>query len=165
MQVWHRTGRGSSHGPVLVLDDPAHSHSLAPQSVQIELQKLSASKTELYCTINCNKGLKVQDLFLVCILRFGSHLFVSGRTPFPSAHARKGTSAGARERRERVSPFMAPARQIAGASSSTRGAPSTPPPSAVALRALLLAQPLGATISDHLDRVLSSKSTLLIHSQ
>ena len=185
MQVWHRAGklgavRGASPEPALILD--AHSNSLLRHSIEIELQKLYCSKTELYCTINCNKGLKVQDLFLVCILRYGPHLLVSERTPFPSAHARK---AGLSEASERIrsSPFET--RRSASHSSSSAaaaasslsslaaestsllaaGAPltrqarlSSPPLSYATLRSSLLVHPMGATIADKLELALDRRA-------
>lgn len=90
LQIWHRTGRFSEMGqpePALLLD--AHSYLISHQPIEINLLRINSSRSGPYFTIQCNKGFKVQDLFLRCIFRTGNNLFISEATPFPSAETRK----------------------------------------------------------------------------
>lgn len=90
LQIWHRTGRFSEMGqpePALLLD--AHSYLISHQPIEINLLRINSSRSGPYFTIQCNKGFKVQDLFLRCVFRTGNNLYISEATPFPSAETRK----------------------------------------------------------------------------
>ncbi|XP_049849381.1 uncharacterized protein LOC126318613 isoform X2 [Schistocerca gregaria] len=58
-------------------------------SESIKITKVGTSKDRLYCTIDCIKGLKVQNLILVGILRIGDTLYVSPYTPFPPPSSKR----------------------------------------------------------------------------
>ena len=107
--MWHRAGKIGRGGPrhpepSLLLD--AHPISLTRSSIDIQLIRLGFSKAGPFFTIQCNKGLKVQDLFLVCVLKLDHRLFISDPTFFPSRDTKKVRS---RQRQlDTLSPYSMP---------------------------------------------------------
>ena len=93
LQVWNRTGlvRATATGlqpePTLIFD--AYHPSAARPALDFKLLRVSLSKAGPFFTIQGNKGLKVHDLCLICILQIGSKLFVSRPTSFPSSESRR----------------------------------------------------------------------------
>lgn len=107
VQVWHRAGKAETRHaePSLLLD--AHPISLTRASIDIQLIRVGYSKAGPFFTIHCNKGLKVQDLFLVCILKLEQRLFVSDPTFFPSRDAKK-VRTRSRQPLEATTPYSMP---------------------------------------------------------
>lgn len=74
LQVWNKKNDGQSN---------------EVNNAPIWFEKMSFSKDNLYCTINCKKGLKVQDMYLVGILRIGNTLHISEKTSFPLSSSKR----------------------------------------------------------------------------
>lgn len=55
----------------------------------MRLEKLGINKDRLYCTIDCDKGLKVHNLFLIGILKYKDTYFISNKTHFPPPSSKK----------------------------------------------------------------------------
>lgn len=55
----------------------------------MRLEKLGVNKNRIYCTIDCDKGLKVQKLFLVGILKVNNVLYISDETQFPPPSSKR----------------------------------------------------------------------------
>lgn len=51
--------------------------------------KMSSTKDQIFCTINCEKGLKVQDLYLIGILKVDNTIYISDETPFPVSSSKR----------------------------------------------------------------------------
>lgn len=50
---------------------------------------MSSTKDQIFCTINCEKGLKVQDLYLIGILKVDNVIYISDDTPFPVSSSKR----------------------------------------------------------------------------
>lgn len=165
--MWQRQSQkrltGTLGEAALLLDSILRSGT--QQQVEIELMKLGCSKTSLFCTINCSKGLKVQDLYLICILRTSpTDLFVSAPTPFPSAQNRHfmenpsdryiESPLGPRRRNQAAEPDEEAATLVLH---------HLAPPSSdwSNLKILLLQHPFGAGILPRLDVVVCYKGTCI----
>lgn len=88
LQIWRKLDAYSQE-PVLIRDFPQEAHGFVGKPPSITLDRLGCAKCEIFCTINCEKGLKVQDLFVIGILRIGGKLYVSEQTPFPVSSSKK----------------------------------------------------------------------------
>lgn len=55
----------------------------------MRLEKLGVNKNRIYCTIDCDKGLKVQKLFLIGILKINNKLYISDETQFPPPSSKR----------------------------------------------------------------------------
>lgn len=55
----------------------------------MRLEKLGINKNRLFCTIDCDKGLKVHNLFLIGILKVDDIYFISRETHFPPPSSKK----------------------------------------------------------------------------
>lgn len=101
LQVWHRTGSvkttpsGPQPEPTLILD-AYHPNANRP-NIDFKLLRVSLAKSGPFFTIQGNKGLKVHDLYLVCVLQLGSTLYVSHPTAFPSSESRRSAMHNAEE--------------------------------------------------------------------
>jgi len=101
LQVWHRTGSvkttpsGPQPEPTLILD-AYHPNANRP-NIDFKLLRVSLAKSGPFFTIQGNKGLKVHDLFLVCVLQLGSTLYISHPTAFPSSESRRSAMHNADE--------------------------------------------------------------------
>lgn len=55
----------------------------------MRLEKIGVNKNRIYCTIDCDKGLKVQKLFLIGILKLKNVYYISENTYFPPPSSKR----------------------------------------------------------------------------
>lgn len=89
LQVWRRGDSNGAAPPRLLLDSSGPTLPSSKTSNLVWFEKMGFNKRELYITINCEKGLRVQDLFVVGILKLGGQLYASLETSFPAPSSRR----------------------------------------------------------------------------
>lgn len=58
-------------------------------SPSLRLEKIGLNKNRLFCTIDCDKGLKVHNLFLIGILKIDNVLYISDEILFPPPSSKR----------------------------------------------------------------------------
>lgn len=80
LQVWKSEGTHQSLFKSNESDD---------NSPSLRLEKLGINKNRIYCTIDCDKGLKVQKLYLVGIFKLKNVFYISDNTFFPPPSSKR----------------------------------------------------------------------------
>lgn len=94
LQVWRRGDSNGAAPPRLLLDSSGPTLPSSKSSNLVWFEKMGFNKRELYITINCEKGLRVQDLFVVGVLKLGGQLYASLETSFPAPSSRRKNANG-----------------------------------------------------------------------
>lgn len=58
-------------------------------SPTLRLEKIGVNRNRIFCTIDCDKGLKVQKLFLIGILKYNNTIYISDETLFPPPSSKR----------------------------------------------------------------------------
>eukprot|EP01122_Echinamoeba_exundans_P015745 TRINITY_DN762_c0_g1_i2.p1 TRINITY_DN762_c0_g1~~TRINITY_DN762_c0_g1_i2.p1 ORF type:complete len:520 (+),score=61.26 TRINITY_DN762_c0_g1_i2:51-1610(+) len=125
LQVWRRGDANGASPPRLLLDSSGPTLPSSKNSTLVWFEKMGFNKRELYITINCEKGLRVQDLFVIGILKLGNALYLSPETSFPAPSSRRKNANGTGLVETIRSPTTSTASQPASSASRSGGSISS----------------------------------------
>jgi hypothetical protein len=82
-----------------------NSSPSAPREDSIRMAPIAICNDRVYCTIDCMKGLKVQALSIICVIRIGNRIFASSHTSFPPPSSLKRKERSRIAKPKRSSPY------------------------------------------------------------